>query len=139
MARAIYRLPDCTSLCNSAKADASAISYRGSSGTGGGWHFRGRRLGLVGDQFAQERNQHDERNTDREAAGAKLREELRAINNGLDTQKSLCRLMLAPVTYSPDDSTHDETAAPFCLRSSRSFLHLYRTNGCTTIAGRTGG
>src|SRR6266567_7770000 len=33
--------------------------------------FDGRRLGLVGDQFAQERNEHDERNTDREASGAK--------------------------------------------------------------------
>ena len=38
--------------------------------------FDGTRLGLVGDQFAQERNQHDEHDTDREAAGAKLREEL---------------------------------------------------------------
>lgn len=32
-------------------------------------------LGLVGDQLAQERNQHDERDTDREAADAKLCEE----------------------------------------------------------------
>src|SRR6266403_2181345 len=39
--------------------------------------FDGRRLGLVGDQLAQERNQHDEHDTDREAAGAELREELR--------------------------------------------------------------
>jgi hypothetical protein len=39
--------------------------------------FDDRRLGFVGDQLAQERNQNDERNTDREAAGAKLREELR--------------------------------------------------------------
>jgi len=29
--------------------------------------FRGNCLGLVGDQLAQERNQYDERNTDREA------------------------------------------------------------------------
>src|SRR5438034_3739617 len=72
-----HRLANCMSLRNSARGDASAISYRGSSGTGGGWHFDGRRFGLVGDQFAQERNQHDERNTDCEAAGAKLREELR--------------------------------------------------------------
>ena len=36
--------------------------------------FEGSSLRLVGDQFAQERNQHDERNTDRQAAGAELRE-----------------------------------------------------------------
>src|SRR5439155_15344120 len=42
------------------------------------------RLRLVGDQLAQERNQHDERNTDREAAGAKLREELRVPGVGGD-------------------------------------------------------
>ncbi len=65
------------SLRNSARADASAISYRGSSGTGGGWHFDERRLRFVGDQLAQERNQHDEHDTDREADGAELREELR--------------------------------------------------------------
>jgi len=41
-----------------------------------GSHFRDGRLGLVADQFAQERNQHDERNADREAANAKLGEEL---------------------------------------------------------------
>ena len=46
--------------------------------------FDGRRLGLVGDQLAQERNQHDERNTDCEAAGAKLREELRISGVGGD-------------------------------------------------------
>jgi hypothetical protein len=34
-----------------------------------GSRFDGRRLGLVGDQLAQERNQHNERNTDGEAAG----------------------------------------------------------------------
>jgi hypothetical protein len=39
--------------------------------------LRGSCLGLVRDQLAQERNQHDKRNTDREAVGAKLREELR--------------------------------------------------------------
>jgi hypothetical protein len=37
-----------------------------------GSRFDGTRLRLVGDQLAQERNQHDERNTDREAAEAKL-------------------------------------------------------------------
>ncbi len=46
--------------------------------------FDGDRLGLVGDQFAQERNQHDERDTDREAAGAELREELRVACVGGD-------------------------------------------------------
>ena len=46
--------------------------------------FDGRRLGLVGDQLAQEWNQHDERNTDREAAGAKLREEFRVPGVGGD-------------------------------------------------------
>ena len=44
--------------------------------------FRGRRLGLVGDQLAQERNQHDEHDTDREAAGAKLGEQLRVPGVG---------------------------------------------------------
>ena len=42
------------------------------SGTGGGWHYVGRGLGLVGDQLAQEWNEHNERNTEREAAGAEL-------------------------------------------------------------------
>ena len=37
----------------------------------------GARLGLVGDQLAQERNQRDERNTDHETSSAELREELR--------------------------------------------------------------
>lgn len=37
----------------------------------------GKNLGLAGDQLAKERNQHDEHDTDRDAAGAKLREELR--------------------------------------------------------------
>src|ERR1700730_18500330 len=46
--------------------------------------FRGSCLGLVGDQFAQERNQHDERNTDREAADTKLREQLRVPGIGSD-------------------------------------------------------
>src|SRR4030095_16855116 len=50
-----------------------AISHRGSSGTGGGWRFRGSYLGLVSDQLPQERNQHDERNTDCEAANASSR------------------------------------------------------------------
>ena len=39
--------------------------------------FDERRLGLVCDQLAQERNEHDERDTDCEATGAELREELR--------------------------------------------------------------
>ena len=39
--------------------------------------FDGRRLGLLGDQFAQERSQHDENDTDRKAAEAKLGEQLR--------------------------------------------------------------
>src|SRR6266540_7325163 len=82
--RRSHRLANCMSLRNSARANASAISYRGSSGTGGGWHFDWRRLGLVGDQFAQERNQHGERDTDRKAAGAKLREELRVPGVGGD-------------------------------------------------------
>jgi len=42
-----------------------------SDGNDGG-RFDDRRLRLVGDQFAQERNQHDERNADREAAEAPL-------------------------------------------------------------------
>src|SRR5882724_6469372 len=46
--------------------------------------FDGRRLGLVGDQLAQERNQHDEHDTDRETAGAELREELRVPGVGGD-------------------------------------------------------
>ena len=37
--------------------------------------FDGSRLGLVGDQLAQKRNQHDEHDTDRETAEAKLGEE----------------------------------------------------------------
>src|ERR1700687_756130 len=45
-------------------------------------HFRGRRLGLVGDQLAQERNQHDERNTDHETSNAKLGEEFRVAGVG---------------------------------------------------------
>ena len=52
----------------------------GNDGSG----FDGSCLGLVGDQLAQERNQHDERNTDREAAGAKLGEELRVPGVGGD-------------------------------------------------------
>src|SRR4029453_14649814 len=46
---------------------ARAGKKRGSCLEGGG-------LGLFGNQLAHERNQHDERNTDREAAGAELRE-----------------------------------------------------------------
>jgi hypothetical protein len=46
--------------------------------------FDGRRLGLVGDQFAQERNEYNEPNTDGEAAGAKLREQLRVPGVGGD-------------------------------------------------------
>src|SRR5215211_4006131 len=49
-----------------------------------GSRFDGTRLRLVCDQLAQERNQHDERNTDREAAGAKLREEFRVPGVGGD-------------------------------------------------------
>ena len=37
-----------------------------------GSRFERNCLGLVGDQLAQERNQHDERDTDREAAEAEL-------------------------------------------------------------------
>ncbi len=37
--------------------------------------FDGTRLRLVGDQLAQERNQHDEHDTDREAADAELGEQ----------------------------------------------------------------
>jgi hypothetical protein len=40
-------------------------------------YFRSRRFGFAGNQLAQEWNQHNERDTDREAAGAKLHEELR--------------------------------------------------------------
>jgi hypothetical protein len=64
------------SLRERTKAEAAAASHRGSSGTGGGWRYRRSCLGLVGDQLAQERNQHDERNIDREAAAAQLREQL---------------------------------------------------------------
>ena len=46
--------------------------------------FDGRRLGLIGDQLAQEWNQHDEHDTDREASGAKLREQLRVPGVGGD-------------------------------------------------------
>src|SRR5439155_3091953 len=49
-----------------------------------GSRFDGTRLGLVGDQLPQERNQHDKRNTDREAAEAKLREQLRVPGVGSD-------------------------------------------------------
>ncbi len=62
----------------------AAASHRGSSGTGGGWRYRRSYLGLVGDQFAQERNQHEEHDTDREATGAKLREQLRVPGVGGD-------------------------------------------------------
>jgi hypothetical protein len=44
--------------------------------------FDERRLGLVGDQLAQKWDQHDERNTDREAAGAELCEQLRVSGIG---------------------------------------------------------
>src|SRR5262249_5111941 len=47
-------------------------------------HFRGGHFGLVGDQFSQERNQNDERNTDRESAGAELGEKLRVPGVGGD-------------------------------------------------------
>ncbi|MGA7273671.1 MAG: hypothetical protein WBX14_02400, partial [Candidatus Udaeobacter sp.] len=47
-----------------------------SSDRNDGSGFDNRRLGLVGDQLAQERNQRDEHNTDREAARAELGEEL---------------------------------------------------------------
>jgi hypothetical protein len=46
--------------------------------------FDERRLGLVGDQLAQKRNQHDEHDTDREAAEAKLREQRRVPAVGRD-------------------------------------------------------
>ncbi len=49
-----------------------------------GSRFDGSCLGLVGDQLAQERNQHDERNTDCEAAGAKLGEKLRVPGISVD-------------------------------------------------------
>jgi hypothetical protein len=49
--------------------DPSPLRYGAASGRR---HFRGRRLGLVGDQLAQERNEHDEHDPDREAAGSKL-------------------------------------------------------------------
>jgi len=52
----------------------------GNDGSG----FDGKRLGFVGDQLAQERNQHDEHNADRETADAKLREELRIPGIGGD-------------------------------------------------------
>src|SRR5206468_10733214 len=88
IARAIPEAGKCMSLRSGARADASAISYRGSSGTGGGRHFDGRRLGLVGDQLAQERNQHDQRNTDCEAANAKLRKESRVLCIGGDRRRA---------------------------------------------------
>ena len=44
--------------------------------------FDGTRLGFVGDQLAQEGNQYDERDTDREAAEAKLGEQLRISGIG---------------------------------------------------------
>src|SRR5438552_4533410 len=81
---AIRRLPDCISLRERTKAEAAATSHRGGSGTCGDWRYGGSYLGLVGDQLAQERNQHDEHNTDREAAGAKLGEEFRVPSVGGD-------------------------------------------------------
>ncbi len=53
-----------------------------------GSRFDGTRLGLVGDQLAQERNQHDEHDTDREAACAKLREQLRVSGVGGDRRSA---------------------------------------------------
>ena len=81
---AIRRPPDCISLRERTKAEAAATSHRGGSGTCGDWRYGGSYLGLVGDQLAQERNQHDEHNTDREAAGAKLGEEFRVPSVGGD-------------------------------------------------------
>ena len=49
-----------------------------------GRRFHERRLGLVGDQLAQERNQHDERDTDHETAGAELGEEFHITGVGRD-------------------------------------------------------
>ncbi len=65
--------------------------------------FRWCRLCLVRDQFAQERNQHDERNTDREAAGAKLREQLRVPGVGRNRPqrpRTSLRFQLAPAANS---------------------------------------
>jgi hypothetical protein len=59
------------------RVDGTACKRAFSSDGNDGSRFDRKRLGLVGDQLAQERNQHDERNTDREAAGAKLRKERR--------------------------------------------------------------
>jgi hypothetical protein len=62
------------------KKELTSCSSDGNDGS----YFDGRRFGLVGDQLPQEWNQHDEHDTDCEAAGAKLREQLRVSGVGGD-------------------------------------------------------
>src|SRR5438270_11444683 len=69
--------------CNGKQRCESSHSLDLSDGNDGS-RFDGTRLGLVGDQFAQERNQHDERNTDYEAADAELGEKFRVAGVGGD-------------------------------------------------------
>ena len=61
---------ECTCYATPAKAELDwlgnvALLHRGSDGDR---RFQNRRLRLVGDQLAQERNQNDQHDTDREAA-----------------------------------------------------------------------
>src|SRR5690242_10752321 len=66
---------------------ALQISISASSGNGNDsrLHFRDSwHLGFIGDQFAQEWNQHDKRDTDCETAGAELGEKFRVAGVGGD-------------------------------------------------------
>src|SRR5207247_8312109 len=78
------RLIPSSQLLNTACQNASATRMSESSDGNDRSRFNGKRLGFVGDQAAQERNQRDQRNTNREAAGAKLREQLRVPGVGGD-------------------------------------------------------
>src|SRR5439155_23275931 len=69
---AIRRPPDCISLCERTKAEATATSHRGASGTCGDCRYGGRYLGLACGLLEQDRNQHDDEQTNRRAAGAQL-------------------------------------------------------------------
>src|SRR5438874_7188986 len=83
---AMARTPSLTREPPAHRRAGGVLSRNSRSSTDGndGGGFDGRRLGLVGDQLAQERNQYYERDADREAAGTKLREELRVARVGGD-------------------------------------------------------
>src|SRR5262249_9009944 len=70
------------------KRSSSATLRRGKRSR---WRYRWSCLRPVGDQLAQERNQHNEHDTDREAAKTKRREELRVPGVGGD-RRGACRL-----------------------------------------------